>query len=74
MKLEDSMSTKTRRQYTDECKAEAVRLIRARHDRSHTWLEIWAWRIICSLAGGPSINRRRVTATRANRCVRNRRS
>jgi len=28
MKLEDSMSTKTRRQYTDEFKAEAVRLVR----------------------------------------------
>jgi transposase len=28
MKLEDSMSTKTRRQYTEEFKAEAVRLVR----------------------------------------------
>lgn len=28
MKLEDSMSTKTRRQYTEECKTEAVRLVR----------------------------------------------
>jgi len=28
MKLEDGMSTKTRRQYTEECKAEAVRLVR----------------------------------------------
>ena len=28
MKLEDSMSTKTSRQYTDEFKAEAVRLVR----------------------------------------------
>jgi transposase len=28
MKSEDSMITKTRRQYTDECKAEAVRLVR----------------------------------------------
>jgi transposase len=28
MKLEDCMSTKTRRQYTEECKAEAVRLVR----------------------------------------------
>ncbi len=28
MKLEDCMSTKTRRQYTEEFKAEAVRLVR----------------------------------------------
>ena len=28
MKLEDGMSTKTRRQYTEEFKAEAVRLVR----------------------------------------------
>lgn len=28
MKLEDSMTTKSRRRYTDECKAEAVRLVR----------------------------------------------
>lgn len=28
MKLEEGMTPKTRRRYTDECKAEAVRLVR----------------------------------------------
>jgi hypothetical protein len=37
MKSEGSRITKTRPQYTAECKAKAVRLVLAQHSLSHKW-------------------------------------
>ncbi|MDR4469201.1 MAG: hypothetical protein MRJ68_13045 [Nitrospira sp.] len=55
MKSEESMTTKTRRQYTDEFKAEAVRLVRdsTRPVTQERWLRLFGqvlsihkWRLV----------------------------
>ncbi len=68
------MTTKTRRQYTEDFKAEAVRLVGdSAQSVAHVARNL-AMPTICSTVGGPSNTRRNARATHASRCVRNRRS